>query len=166
MLSFRTIFLLTNILSAILIAVYEYLFVICKLFVVYPTFKSIEIDIFDATMCDWCDVWQSSLCHNWQGIRFSTMYEQNACFCMKNIPKFCNDEVNTESYFQWSTHTKRDAMRKPNMYVVRHLNFILYFHSYLLAPILNNDKYCIVKSTNALILPDMNGWNYILYDNL
>jgi hypothetical protein len=114
---------------------------------------------------------------------------------------------------------------RPNMYVVRHLNFILYFHSYLLAAILNNDKYgivkstrqgirfstmyeqnayfCIkkhskilqwrgqhriifpmvnthqegrnekinykygiVKSTNALILPDMNGWNYILYDNL
>jgi hypothetical protein len=29
--------------------------------------------------------------------------------------------------------------------------------TYLLAAILNNDKYGIVKSTNALILPDMNG---------
>jgi hypothetical protein len=138
-------------LSAILITVYEYFFAICKLFVVYPTFKSIEIDIFDTTMYDWCDVWQSvlswqpnrkdsscyklsdkilfqpmisgkinwfvhftiqylslfsmgankyewkyniklrcrttyifgRLCHNWQDIRFSTMYEQNVCFCMK-----------------------------------------------------------------------------------
>jgi hypothetical protein len=36
-------------------------------------------------------------------------------------------------------------------------NFILYFHSYLLAPILNNDKYCIVKCTNQFILPDIIG---------
>jgi hypothetical protein len=51
---------LTIVLSAILITVDEYFFAICKLFVVYSTFKSIEIDIFETTLCDWCDVWQSS----------------------------------------------------------------------------------------------------------